>query len=958
MTMGRIRKNGCGYWLIVGWLILAAVPVFGFGKNKVTYTDFQWRVHETDHFEFYYYTGMKEQMPEIVRMFESAYIRMSTDLGTELSGKIPVVLYRTYADFQQTNILPGFIPGGVGGFSEPIKRRIVIPLQGSKKDLEALINHELVHSFQFEILFQNRLNRIAPVPLWIMEGTAEHLASDWDPIGRMVLRDAVINNCLPRLENLESFDSLPSQYLGYKIAQSAVDFLRREYGMPRIRALLFEMRKTLRSKDYFRKAIKEIFDVPVDDLSARWQDDLRRRVIEVERRRESIVAFEKVVSKEPGYYRRMAPVFGVGDEVVHFIEATSEGLQIITGSVKGEEQEELKTCLTCSLGLLQFRQMITAGRPLSGCLDDGRLVFLSKYENVSYAHIVDPVIGGLTDSFTISQDAPSSPAFSPDGRYIAYAAWEGTRSDLFILDTRDGSTRKLTDDPYVDVTPFWSPEQSHIVYASERDNQFDLYIVDVMTGDSQVLLTSPADETAPAWSPDGKSIVYISDRIDGILDPYILQLESLTITRLAAPVTGCLTPSFSRSSREIVMVYYYRGSERIVVIPVNREPRIPDVGAEVAPLGIEGEMMFSELAEVEPPVGLPETPQDVDEEPVRFRLIPDYAVGIVGYSSNNDLLVEGGLMMSDILGDHQFELIGRRRDENTGFMARYMYLKNRIDYGGIGNLDSDYFYVYNAAFGYYEKIEWDEYAVIGHMEYPFSTFYRAELNLGYEQIDYQRANIQEFSELDRKLGYVEPVLAGDTVLSKSLTGYAEAYSGWRFRVSTRIPVVTGGEFDDYWNSYADFREYIPLGARSLLAFRQWGAWSEGDEPRVFAVGGAGTLRGFDYNRYLGSRVALATVELRFPLLDQLRFPGNISLYGFRGKFFVDAAAVWSKGMDFEWEIDNPKTENREGTLFASFGWGINFWLIGVEWHFEWARQTDFSKTNGDWYYEWSIRRSF
>ncbi|HPQ39946.1 MAG TPA: BamA/TamA family outer membrane protein, partial [bacterium] len=158
--------------------------------------------------------------------------------------------------------------------------------------------------------------------------------------------------------------------------------------------------------------------------------------------------------------------------------------------------------------------------------------------------------------------------------------------------------------------------------------------------------------------------------------------------------------------------------------------------------------------------------------------------------------------------------------------------------------------------------------------------------------------------------------------------------------------------------YADFREYIPLGERSLLAFRQWGVWSEGDEPRFFGIGGAGTIRGYEYNRFVGSRVALATAELRFPLLDQLRFPGNLSFYGFRGKFFVDTAAVWNEGDDFEWEFNDPKTSDREGTLYASFGWGINFWMLGVEWHFEWARQTDFVRTNSDWYYEWSIRRSF
>jgi len=225
-------------------ILSQASPLAAFGKNKVTYSVFDWKVHRTDHFEYYYYDDEANLIPTVINFFETAYIRMSRDLGTELTGHIPVILYRTYSDFQQTNVLTEFIPGGVGGFSEPLKRRIVIPLQSSLSDLESLVNHELVHSFQFEIFFQNRLNRIAPVPIWVMEGSAEHLAADWDAVGRMVLRDAVINGYIPNLDRLDTFDYLPSPYIGYKIAQSAIDYIRQEYGIDKLRAFLWEIRKT------------------------------------------------------------------------------------------------------------------------------------------------------------------------------------------------------------------------------------------------------------------------------------------------------------------------------------------------------------------------------------------------------------------------------------------------------------------------------------------------------------------------------------------------------------------------------------------------------------------------------------------------------------------------------------------------------------------------------------------
>ncbi len=870
-----------------------------------------------------------------------------------------MILYRTYSDFQQTNVLDEFIPGGVAGFSEPLKRRIVIPLQNSLKDLESLVNHELVHSFQFEIFFQNRLNRIAPVPLWIMEGSAEHLAADWDPVGRMVLRDAVMNGYIPPLERLDTFDYLPYPYIGYKISQSAVDFIRREYGIDKLRAFLWEIRKTLRSRDYFKKAVEEVFGISIEELSARWHNDLRRRIIEIERRRESIIEFEKVVSPSVEYYRRLAPVFGVGNEVIHYLEVNKDGLHVLTGAVRDtdEDKKPLNQCLTCDLSMRKYRQIVTEGRPLSGCLNDGRLVFINKFESQHFLQVLDPAVGGLVQGIEIVEDAPTSPAISPDGRHVAYAAWSGIRSDIFIIDLDTGIARNLTGDAFVDRTPFWSPDGTYIVYSSERDGQFDLYLANVETGYLQILVAGSGDEITPAWSPDGEKIVYISDRVDGILDPYVIDIKTSKITRLAAPVTGCMTPSFSIDSKQIVLSYFLRGSERIVVIPADRTPVIPAVGEDVEPLGVDGESEFTAMSEVEPPASIPGSVEELSTDPVKFRLVPDYAVGLISYGTDGDFAFEGGIVVSDILGDHRIELIARKRDNANGLLARYLYLRNRIDYGVLFSEDSDYYYIYNPLVQYYQKVNWDEYWGDVFMEYPFSTYYRAELHVGYQNLDYE-SGIAAYNDFDEQFAYIEPALAGDTVRYKMMMGYPEVYKGWRFRLYSRIPLAVSDELEEYWNSYFDFREYVPLSERVVFAVRQWGIFSHGDDPRYFGVGGFGTIRGYDYRRLVGSRIMIANAELRFPILDELRFPGGIAFYGFRGKLFVDIGAVWSELENFESELDDPDTDLREGSLAASYGMGINFWMIGVEWHFEWAKKTDFSHSSGDWNYEWSIRRSF
>jgi hypothetical protein len=943
--------------LCVTFLLVLSSPAEGFGKNKVTYTRFDWKVHTTAHFEFYYYLDEPELMLEIITWFETAYARMSADLGTDLTGRIPVILYTTYSDFQQTNVLAGFIPTGVGGFSELLKRRIVIPLQGSKSDLESLINHELVHSFQFEIFFQNRLSRIAPVPMWIMEGMAEHLAADWDAYGRMVLRDAVINGNVPGLESLYTFNYLRNQYIGYKISQSAVDYIRKEFGMQKFREFLWEVRKTLRTREYVETAMKEIYELSLQEMSARWHDDLRRRVIEIERRRESISIFDSTVPVGRTEHRRLAPVYGIGNEVIHFLEAGRDGLHIYTGAVRESERDPLNLCLTCSLNGRKYRQIVTQGRPLSLNLNDGMLAYINKYENTHSIKILDPASSRLVTSYQLHEDSPASPAFSPDGRHIAYSAWSGLQSDIFVLDRETGTSRNLTRDPYVNRTPFWSPDGKYIVYSSERNGQFDLILLDVDSETTRVLVADPGDQITPAWSPDGKKIVYVSDQTDGVLDPHVLDMETMQSRKIAAPVTGCLLPSFSIDSEKVVMLYFLRGRERIIVVPADRKPVIPEVAAEAQPVGVDGEAYYSELSEAFTRVSVPQSVADIQADPVKFRLIPDYAVGMLSYGTSGDFFVEGGVVLSDILGDHRVEIIGRRRDNRSGLLAQYMYLRNRINYGALFMQDSNYYYLYNSQLGAYQRVAWDEYWGMFAINYPFSTYYRAELNVGYQHLEYE-SPISDFTNLNRRYAYIEPAIAGDTIQYKLMAGYPEIYRGWRFRLSTRIPVEAGDKFENYWNSRFDFREYFPLTDRSVIAARQWGIFSEGSQPQFYGVGGPGTVRGYGFRQMVGNRIVMTSTELRFPLLDHLIFPGGISFHGFRGKFFVDVAAVWTDDESFEWTFSNPEAPVRDGSLVASYGWGINFWMIGVEWHFEWARRTDFKSTSGDWHYEWSIRRSF
>src|SRR3989441_11563291 len=108
------------------------------------------------------------------------------------------------SDFQQTNAISGDIGEGTGGVTEFFKHRMVLPFTGSYGELEHVLQHEMVHQFQYDIYSRGRIGAgvqtlisVNP-PLWFMEGMAEYLSiGPIDPHTAMWLRDASLEGHLP-----------------------------------------------------------------------------------------------------------------------------------------------------------------------------------------------------------------------------------------------------------------------------------------------------------------------------------------------------------------------------------------------------------------------------------------------------------------------------------------------------------------------------------------------------------------------------------------------------------------------------------------------------------------------------------------------------------------------------------------------------------------------------------------
>jgi Tol biopolymer transport system component len=127
------------------------------------------------------------------------------------------------------------------------------------------------------------------------------------------------------------------------------------------------------------------------------------------------------------------------------------------------------------------------------------------------------VAGATGESARRVTDIGFDPAWSPDGRQIAFGTEEIVdpasrvgESVIHVVDATGGAPRKLVDSD--GVQPSWSPNGRRVVYWSNTGGQRDIYTVPASGGSRVAVTQDAAIDWSPVWSPDGKFIYFASDR--------------------------------------------------------------------------------------------------------------------------------------------------------------------------------------------------------------------------------------------------------------------------------------------------------------------------------------------------------------------------------------------------------------------------------------------------------------
>jgi Tol biopolymer transport system component len=545
--------------LLFGSVHRSEAQQFSFGKNKVKYTSFNWRYIQSKHFDVYYYDTQNYSLAVFGAItLEASLKELQEDFGYKITKRIPIIIYDSHNTFAQTNALALPIGAqGIAGVTGPFKNRVLLPFMGNYDEFRSTLNHELVHAVLNEMFYggnvQSRLSGNAlEIPSWFNEGLAEYESKGWDTQTSMFMRDAVVNDYLPSLSNLGY------SFLTYRAGESFWNYVVSEYGRHKITEILQGM-KNFRS---IPRAFKNAFGESIDEVSKDWQKFYKKRYTPEVAKRNTIDDFGDKLTKNgvSGTYNT-SPAFSPQGDKIALITNHLRSLEVIViNAITGKKMKTLIKGNTSA----QYENLKILKPNLSWAPDGSKIALTSVSKGQDQLVIVNYQTGRKNYIRFPKVDGISSVAWSPDGKYIAFAGHVGPYSDLFLYDLKTHKLTNLTDDVYSDEEPFWGPDSKTIYFASARGDNVqlgklkdnvallatdDMYTTDIYSlklgsNHLQRLTKTPLwDEYQPQVTRDGR-LVFISDE-NGIPNIYQLNKVSRTVTPLTNLLTGASQISLS-----------------------------------------------------------------------------------------------------------------------------------------------------------------------------------------------------------------------------------------------------------------------------------------------------------------------------------------------------------------------------------------------------------------------------
>jgi Tol biopolymer transport system component len=864
-----------------------------FGKNKKQYKEFQWKFIESPHFNIYYDDGSKPLADFAAVALENALISIQNTLNYRITARITVVVYDSHNDFEQTNVLSGYLSTGIGGVTELYKNRVVVPFQGSYELFRHVLHHELTHAVINDMFYGGTLqtalttNGIAEVPLWINEGLAEwESLGGMDPNTDMFMRDLTMNDELPKLKNI-------SGYLAYRAGQTFFYIIEQKYGRGKVTEFMNKL-KVLKS---IQLTFINTFGMDIDEFSELWQTEVKKIYwpdITIYNQPKEFATQLTNHEKDNCFYYSSPAISPDGERMAFMSDRDGGIFAIYVADTKPTKDKKDKIKKLVSSARQQDFEQLNILTPAISWSPDGKSIAISAKSGGEDAIFILNPINGKYDKIPLHFASITSVSWSPDGNKIAFIGVKRFQSDIYYYDITSKEVVSITNDAFSDANPIWSANSKSIYFISDRGdnlntnlpadkfkiykhnyNQSDVYKIDIATNICKRITSSPnTTKTAIAVSDDEQQLLIVANA-NGISNIYKLNINSQSMMPITNSVNGIMQISTTTNGLNLIFASQVKGGYDIFLM---RNPFEKTLGIDTLPMtnyikGLQKRIAIindtnasddsnsDEISNVEISYGKFKTsfshqqfvnPNEDLINPITQNQNTEQVDGLkeneyeTHFSLDAFLInpavstyygVQGNAaaLFSDVMGNNQFYISAYIISslDNSQFLGAYMYNAKTINYSIALYNNSVYTWNYladsNRSYPYSYRATG---AVLG-ASYPFSLFSRVAFNLNLVNANKHNADIAGY-EISKYL--LVPEL--EYVIDNSLNGIYAPTRGSRLFVKARYSPNLGDVSSEFVTLLADARHYFELYPNFMsIAVRGSAGVSTGANPQKFYVGG-------------------------------------------------------------------------------------------------------------------------
>ena len=414
------------------------------------------------------------------------------------------------------------------------------------------------------------------VPVWIDEGMATYMESEWDPLDLMVIRDAAVADQIPSFQALNvgfaraaySFGSSSSSSSRSATARrgcgSSSSALRRAV-VGGVGAEVYQQAFRLTPEEFYREWKRWLTDKFKPFRDKEIPDDYSLDMSPNPQRGNFVAALSAAPSPSKEIIAVMSVNRREGEfDIILLSAADGSIIKNLTPGYTGAFEN--------IVGLVGEDSLI--GRNIAWTPDGDSVVFFGRYKKRRALIVVDVLTEEVKQRIEVPVDRAIFPAVDPNGEWVYFTALQDGISDVWRVNLNTEQFENVTDDAFFDKFPTVTPDGEWLYYSRRISGYDKIYRVNLQDRSQKEQVTfGTHDDASPTFSDDGRLMFYTSNEDDDIYNLRSMDVETGDIVQYTDVLGGNFSPSIIKDARTdddvLLFTSYYKGNYGLYRLPMD-----------------------------------------------------------------------------------------------------------------------------------------------------------------------------------------------------------------------------------------------------------------------------------------------------------------------------------------------------------------------------------------------------